>query len=242
MLPRILGHRGVVEYAPENSISGAYMAKILKVGAIEIDAQLSADHYPIVFHDTTLDRCTGEPGFVCQMKYMDLYKYDISSYMNQKVSIFKNERIPLLKNMLKVCRHMNVFVNIEIKADSDDLATPLLVSECIKKYGDSNNAIVSSFNVKALDIARYIMPDFKRMYIVDEIPQNWIDILEKYECYGIVISKDHNTIEDIIAISNRGFDIYVFTVNDRETFDILSKNGIGVITDYPYTLSNALET
>lgn len=246
MLPRIYGHRGVVEYAPENSISGAYIAKVLKVGAIEIDAQLSADNYPIVFHDTTLDRCTGEPGIVCQKKYRDLYKYDISSYMNQKVSIYKNERIPLLKTMLKVCHTMNIFVNTEIKADSDDdLATPLLVCECIKKYSSSNNTVVSSYSIKALEIAKYIIPDFKRMYIVDEIPNNWIEILEKYECYGMVISKDHNSIDDIIAISNRGFDIYVFTVNDKDTFDILSKYGIGIITDYPCTLSNsndALET
>lgn len=239
MLPRIYGHRGVVEYAPENSILGAFLAKVLNVGAIEIDAQLSADNLPIVFHDTTLDRCTGEQGIVRQKTYADLCKYDISSYINDVDSMYKNEQIPLLKDMLKVCRAMNIFVNTEIKAEEDDIATPLQVCECIKKYSSSDNTVVSSFNIKALEIAKYQIPDFKRLYIVNEIPNDWIEILEKYECYGMVISKDHNSIDDIIAISNKGFDLYVFTVNDRDTFDILSKCGIGVITDYPCTLSNS---
>ena len=63
-LARPLAHRGYhdrKEGRIENSAS-AFEASIKGVYGIELDLQLSADGVPMVFHDDTLDRLTGEGG------------------------------------------------------------------------------------------------------------------------------------------------------------------------------------
>jgi glycerophosphoryl diester phosphodiesterase len=61
---RPIAHRGYHDRAagrPENTL-GAAAAAIAADYAIECDVHLSADGIPVVFHDDTLDRLTGESG------------------------------------------------------------------------------------------------------------------------------------------------------------------------------------
>jgi glycerophosphoryl diester phosphodiesterase len=63
-LKRPIAHRGLHDAAKgvvENSVS-AVRAAMGKGYAIEVDLQCAADHMPVVFHDATLDRLTGETG------------------------------------------------------------------------------------------------------------------------------------------------------------------------------------
>lgn len=236
VLPLVIGHRGVVEYAPENSISGIEIAKLLKLDGIEIDARLSKDNKAIVFHDETFDRCTLANGYVNKTKYKSLLKFDISNYMKPSISTFDNEKIPLLNDALKLCYNSSMYVIIDIKTEKGDIKSPKIICQNIKKNGNYNTTIVSSFDYKTLEIARYIIPEFNRMLIVENIPLNWKYILQKYGCYGIVVSIEHNTFDTIISLANNGYVIYVYTVNDKDTAEYLNNHGIGVITDFPYSL------
>lgn len=229
MLPLVIGHRGVKEFAPENSISSIYMANNLKIRSIEIDVQLSKDNRPIVFHDETLDRCTGFPGYVKDFTYNELLKYNISSSY-----IFTKEKIPSLKQFVKLCDRFNIFLNVEIK-ECDNKMTPNIVCNEIKKIGSPNNIVISSFNVQYLETAMYIIPEYDRMYIVEKIPDNFLNILNKYKCKGLVISLQHNSLHEIIDLSIFPINLYVYTVNDKDVYNTLIKHGIGVITDYPYS-------
>ncbi|GGD89474.1 glycerophosphoryl diester phosphodiesterase [Aureimonas endophytica] len=59
---RPIAHRGFHDARwPENSL-GAARAAMAQGFAIECDVHLSRDGVPMVFHDDTLDRLTGEPG------------------------------------------------------------------------------------------------------------------------------------------------------------------------------------
>jgi glycerophosphoryl diester phosphodiesterase len=63
-LKRPIAHRGLHDAARgvvENSAS-AVTAAMGKGYAIEVDLQCAAGHMPVVFHDATLDRLTGETG------------------------------------------------------------------------------------------------------------------------------------------------------------------------------------
>lgn len=63
-LKRPIAHRGLHDAATgvvENSAS-AVTAAMGKGYAIEVDLQCAAGHMPVVFHDATLDRLTGETG------------------------------------------------------------------------------------------------------------------------------------------------------------------------------------
>ena len=220
MLPLIIGHRGVMEFGYENHIKAVDVAKNMNIHGIEVDARLTKDNKSIIYHNDTIEINKEE----FYIKNCDYY------------NICKLKNIPLLKDVITSCNTNYIFLNVEIKSTHNDIKTPRLVCNQIKKFGKSENICISSYCLKALDIARYIAPEFDRFYIVDKIPDDWMQILIKNKSKGIVVSIKHNTIEEIFKLSLYNYMVYVFTVNDIEVFNLLTSNNIGVITDYPYTL------
>ena len=74
---KIIGHRGVVSFSPENSLSSLNYIKSLKLNWVECDVILSKDKIPVVFHDKKLDRITNYKGEVKNYKYKELENVDI---------------------------------------------------------------------------------------------------------------------------------------------------------------------
>lgn len=56
----IVGHRGAMAHAPENSLEGYALAEQIGVDEIELDVRLSADEELFLLHDATLDRTAGD--------------------------------------------------------------------------------------------------------------------------------------------------------------------------------------
>ena len=65
----LIGHRGEPDHWPENSIAG--FAAVLAAGAryIETDVQLTADGIPVLSHDPSLLRVTGQDITVTEVSY-----------------------------------------------------------------------------------------------------------------------------------------------------------------------------
>ncbi|MHB1328839.1 MAG: glycerophosphodiester phosphodiesterase, partial [Gemmatimonadales bacterium] len=60
----IVGHRGASGSAPENTVASFDLAVALGAEAFELDVRITADGVPVVFHDPTLDRTTGQSGSI----------------------------------------------------------------------------------------------------------------------------------------------------------------------------------
>lgn len=56
----IVGHRGAMAHAPENSVESFLLAEELGADEIELDVRLTADGAAIVLHDATLDRVAAD--------------------------------------------------------------------------------------------------------------------------------------------------------------------------------------
>lgn len=56
----LVGHRGAMAYAPENSVESFLLAEEHGVDEIELDVRLTADGVAIVLHDATLDRTAAD--------------------------------------------------------------------------------------------------------------------------------------------------------------------------------------
>lgn len=71
----LIAHRGFAARYPENTVAG--IAAAVESGArwIEFDIQLSADGIPLLMHDSTLQRTTGQPGVVMDMTMDELRAY-----------------------------------------------------------------------------------------------------------------------------------------------------------------------
>ena len=75
-LPKFIGHRGVKDLCPENTIESIAKAFELGLTYVEIDVKLSKDEVPILLHDDTLDRTTNGCGFPTKYNYEQLKKLD----------------------------------------------------------------------------------------------------------------------------------------------------------------------
>ena len=62
-LPKIIGHRGVKDIAPENTILGISKAIEHNLEWVEIDVKVSKDNIPFLLHDDLLDRTTSGKGY-----------------------------------------------------------------------------------------------------------------------------------------------------------------------------------
>ena len=83
----IVGHRGAKGIEPENTITSFKKALEIGVEYVECDVHLSADGYPVVIHDDTLDRTTSGKGKVREYTLRELKNFDAG----------KGERIPTLE-------------------------------------------------------------------------------------------------------------------------------------------------
>src|SRR5436305_7516995 len=71
-LPKVIGHRGAMAYAAENTLPSFREASRRGASWVEIDVKLTADGVPIVMHDASLKRTTGLDRLVAETRRADL--------------------------------------------------------------------------------------------------------------------------------------------------------------------------
>lgn len=65
--PVLLGHRGARDHALENTMQSFGLALALGADGVELDVHLSADGFPVVIHDDTVDRTLRATGRVSEL-------------------------------------------------------------------------------------------------------------------------------------------------------------------------------
>ena len=111
-LPKLIGHRGVKNLCPENTIESINKAFDLGLNYVEIDVKISKDEIPILLHDDTLDRTTSGTGPAVYYKYDILKQLDAGKFFYNKKT---NNFIPKLIDVVELCKSRNRNLNIELK-------------------------------------------------------------------------------------------------------------------------------
>ena len=75
----LVAHRGAGLDAPENSLEAVRLCKKNGAKCVEFDVQLTADGYPVVFHDDTVDRVTQGSGNISGMTLEQVQNLDLAS-------------------------------------------------------------------------------------------------------------------------------------------------------------------
>lgn len=105
-------HRGASAVCPENTM--AAFRKGLELGAtgIETDVQMTKDGGLVLIHDETLNRTTSGTGYVKDHTLAELLEVDAGSWFGPE---FKDERLPLLEDLLDLLQGRDTILNIELK-------------------------------------------------------------------------------------------------------------------------------
>lgn len=108
----MVGHRGALALAPENTFAAFGRAVEIGVDAIEFDVQRTADAVPIVIHDATLDRTTNGHGPVRERRWSEIRELDAGSHFAPEHS---SEHVPALEELLVWARAQTVGLVLELK-------------------------------------------------------------------------------------------------------------------------------
>ncbi|MCF6158563.1 MAG: hypothetical protein E3K32_08295 [wastewater metagenome] len=98
-------HQGILEDIPENTFAALRRAVELGVDGIQVDVRKTKDNQLILMCDETIDRTTDGKGRVDTLLYAEIQQYDAGSWRGAE---FRNERVPLLSDVLKFCKVNNL--------------------------------------------------------------------------------------------------------------------------------------
>ena len=96
--PAILGHRGPLTYAPENTLPAFEMCVLAGVD-IELDVYPTKDGHLVVIHDSSVDRTTKGKGKVADLTLAEIQGLDAGSWFHPD---FADERVPTLDEVLSL--------------------------------------------------------------------------------------------------------------------------------------------
>jgi glycerophosphoryl diester phosphodiesterase len=235
--PLIIGHRGAAAHAPENTCASIREAARQGARMVEFDATITGDNPPavILFHDDTLERTTNGSGAVDRMPLNDLKQLDAGD----------GERIPTLKQAIDDIHRLGLMANVEIKvAPNRDLDTAEAVMTDLITHWSVNTAppYISSFSIKALEIAMTRRPDWPRGLLIRDMPDDWRQIAERLNVSTINISATRTSRADLALLVGSGWPIMVYTVNDpQRAVELLNQGVSALFTDSPQTLLPLLD-
>lgn len=214
----IVAHRGFSGIYPENTLLAFQKAVELGVDFIELDIHQTLDKEIVVCHDEKIDRTTDGNGYIKEMNYEEIKKYDAGKWKG-----YSGEKIPLLRDVFEKFKN-KVKILIEIKeCDVYELV------KLIKEYKIEKSVIVGSFNLEYIKEVRNLFPIISTALISYKVPTN-IDHLIKYGIRKLDI-EFHNLNKEIVKeLVSYGFVINTWTPNTEEELKKVIDYGVQFIT------------
>jgi glycerol kinase len=151
--PRIVAHRGYRGRHAENTLSAISAAIDSGADAVEFDIQFSRDAEPMIFHDETLARMTGEQGRIFDYSREQLKQFAILSAAED----LAKERIPDLGQVIEVmAAHPRVLFFAEVKRHTlDHFGIEKVMRRLLADLRDNGkHCILISFEHECLEYAR----------------------------------------------------------------------------------------
>ncbi|PIE81695.1 MAG: glycerophosphodiester phosphodiesterase [Chloroflexi bacterium] len=229
--PLIFAHRGASYAAPENTLSAFGLAVAEKADGIELDVQLSADGWPVIIHDFSVDRTTNGTGKVAHLTLNEL----------QALKIEGEERIPTLNEVFETFGSQLIY-NVEIKDLSlRDRGLEAAIADQIEAHHLEDKVLISSFNPFSLKRFRRYAPQG----IYTALLRGNGALRFSYVLGGGDGDNPHFSLvnPDYMAWATKHqYKVNVWTVDDPEEARRLVKLGVhGLITNKPAFLRSSLE-
>ena len=152
----VWAHRGASAYAPENTLVAFQQAVAMGADGIELDVQMTKDGVLVVVHDETVDRVSGQSGWVKDFTYEKLKQLNVNKHFPD----FGIQYIPRLAEAYELLKPTGLSVNVELKTGVvfyPDIEQQVLA--LTQKYGMQERVVYSSFNHYSLQEIRRLQPD-----------------------------------------------------------------------------------
>ncbi|MFT6439897.1 glycerophosphodiester phosphodiesterase [Cycloclasticus pugetii] len=221
----MIGHRGAMGCAPENTLLSIHKAIELGADWVEIDVHCVADKL-LVIHDETVDRTTNGRGKLIDYSFEELRALDAGL----------GQRIPTLQEVLEVTVG-KVGLNIELKG----LGTGKVLTSLLKKTPETykNKMLVSSFLMPELEQVVRLNQHVKIGVLAGNNINESIAWATKLKAFSIHLRLQKVTPKWVDRAHDLGLKVYVYTVNKVVQIRRMKELGVdGVFSDYPNRLTS----
>lgn len=153
--PWLVGHRGAMAYAPENTLPSFELALAQGADVLECDVHLSRDGQPVVIHDATLDRTTNGSGRVRDLTLAELQRLDAGAHRGEE---FRGTRLLSLDELLDWAR-TRAPLAIELKQPAEPYPDyEATVIRTLRRHRLERQVVIISFDHPLLARVKQIDP------------------------------------------------------------------------------------
>ncbi len=239
-LPKLIGHRGVKDLCPENTLESIARAFEIGLNFVEIDVKISRDKVPILLHDDTLDRTTDGSGLAIDYDYESIKKLDAGRFFYKKnTNIF----VPKLEDILTLCNNKNGNLNIELKPNKNFEKENTYQIYKLTKNINKVEIFFSSFDMTSILEISKIYPQSFRSFLLDDFKEYNIDDLINISINNDLkicgLNIDLITADIIKKIKKSNISITVYSdknINLSSANDIFSIGVDSIFVDNPIDL------
>lgn len=260
---RIIAHRGARSLAPENTVAAA--GKGLDVGADgwELDVAMSSDGVLVLLHDDTLERTSNvqqvfpdrSPWSVYAFTLEELEQLDLGTWFvetdpfeqikqgnlsDADIASCRGLQIDTLEEALRYTKDNDWWVNVEIKDATGTHAHDVIVSKVVslvEDLGMTQQVLISSFNHDYLKQVKALNPDLALGVLVSKRVNDPLALMQEIGAQAYNPGLKAVDPEQVRSLREAGFDVNVWTVNDKDDAQTLIDMGVtGLITDFPQDL------
>lgn len=232
----IAAHRGDRATAPENTVPAFEAAVLSGSDFLETDVQLTADGYPILMHDTTVDRTTSGSGAVADLTLAEIRTLDAGSWY---APAFTGVQVPMWDDFLDILtRAPGVTALVELKHEwtSDDVEKLL---GGIYFHGVQDRIVFAAFSPGTLTALHDTAPAIPRVLIRRVLPIDPVEVAQRFDAIAIMTRssalKDSPDAVERMHAAGLGLVLYTLNTDDRWG-EALAYGVDGIITDEPSAL------
>ena len=234
-LPRIIGHRGARNAAPENTLAGLRAAADAGAEWVEVDVRLTGDDRPVLLHDPDLDRTTTGRGPLADTDLAAVRELDAGSWFS---TAFDGEPVPELETALREFDRLGLGVNLELKAEPGRESRLVdAVAAALTENPVAGGVLLSSFDRGTVAACRRRLPKIHRGLIAEKLSDDEIDFARAQCCLALCVGAESLQFHRIPLLRSSGFAVIAWTVNAADKARSLLDAGVrSVITDDPALL------
>ncbi|WP_045517518.1 glycerophosphodiester phosphodiesterase [Neobacillus niacini] len=228
-MTQIFAHRGYSAAYAENTMSAFIAAEKAGADGLELDVQLTKDDEVVVIHDEKVDRTTSGNGFVKNLTFKEIRKFNAN-----KKSV-KKEPIPSLIEVLEWMQTNQLICNIELKNGLFPYeGMEEKVIQLVRKYELCDRIIISSFNHYSIVLSYRTAPEIATAPLYNErIYMPWV-YAQSIRAKGIHPKLASLSDEIIKGAIENGVAVRPYTVNkDADMHRLYKINCTSIITDDP---------
>lgn len=230
----IIAHRGFSDLYPENTMLAFQKAIERGIRCIETDVTILKDQTPVLFHDFRTDDHTDFKGIIHDLSNDDLSIVDAGLW---KDKLFKGTKIPHLEELLHLIKKHHIILNLELKGEAGqneeywDKIVDIAV-DTVHRCDVADLVFYSSFEFPMLRRLKQQDPHAEFGILLWEDVSHWKEIADELQPQAMHLYDQTISQELINAIKKEHYEIYVYTVNELQQYEMLQKMGIdGIFTD-----------